>query len=88
MVEVEEAEPVSLRDGGVAADCIVLVRHPHDQYYVKCRFCCLEEFGHDGLHAWNKRRDKERIGSNFITITHRGEREGAEIINSNNDGRR
>ena len=56
VVEVEEAEPVSLRDGGVAADGVVLVRHPHDQDDVERRVRVLEELGHDGLHAWKRTR--------------------------------
>ena len=51
VVEVEEAQPVSLTDVGVAADGVVLVRDPHDQDDVKRRRRVVKEFGHDGFHS-------------------------------------
>ena len=35
VVQVEEAQPVPLGDGGVAADRIILVTQPHQQDYVE-----------------------------------------------------
>ena len=35
VVQVEEAQPVPLGDGGVAADGIILVTQPHQQDYVE-----------------------------------------------------
>ena len=40
-----------LRDGGVAADGVVLVGHPHDEDDVEGRRRVLKELGHDGLHT-------------------------------------
>ena len=40
VIQVEEAQPVPLRDGGVAAHRIVLVAQPHQQDNVE-RCCCV-----------------------------------------------
>lgn len=41
---------MSLGDVGVAADGIILVRHPHDQDDVERRGRVVEKLRHDGLH--------------------------------------
>ena len=42
---------MSACDGGVAADGLVLVTHPHQHNDVKRRGGVIEELGHDGFHA-------------------------------------
>jgi hypothetical protein len=43
-------EPVSLGDGRVTANGIVLVGHPHDQDYIEGGRCVAEKLGHNRLH--------------------------------------
>jgi hypothetical protein len=44
-------QPISLGDGRVTANGIVLVGHPHDQNYVEGGRRVAEELGHNRLHT-------------------------------------
>ena len=63
VVEIEESEPVSLSDVGVAADGIVLVADPHYQDDVEGRGRVLEKLRHDRLHPDQRQDDREERGS-------------------------
>jgi len=60
VVEIEEAEPVALRDGRVATDGLVLVRHPHYYYYVERRRRIAEELRHDRLNTNKGQNDSQK----------------------------
>lgn len=49
-------QPVAFTDGGVAADRIILIGQPHDQYYIKRSRRVVEEFRHDGFHPYTKNK--------------------------------
>ena len=62
VVEIEESQPVSLGDVGVAADGVVLVADPDYQDHVEGRGCVLEKLGHDRLHPDQGQDDGEEGG--------------------------
>ena len=63
VVEVEEPEPVSLGNVGVAADRVVLVTDPDYQDHVEGGSGVLKELGHDGLHTDQGQDDSQEGGS-------------------------
>jgi len=66
----EVPEPVSPTDGGMTANCIILVRKPNNENNVKCRRSVVEKLGHNGLHAHERENngEKRRSGKRYLRI--------------------
>ena len=60
VIQEEEAKPVSLTDGRVAAHGVILIGQPHDQYDVEGGGGVIKEFRHDGLHSNERQYDGEK----------------------------
>ena len=52
---------MALGDVGQAANGIELVGHPYNEDDIERRRIVVEELGHDGLHAWKRRRKTRNV---------------------------